>query len=137
MTRMSQIIIHNTETTSQARKLSDNVAQSGLLAWIKLVNHYDPRQGIDMSVELASIVHPIEYFGNAKDIAHAKVVLNEYQQEVARYNSKYPEETLNKDIEMMSIRMIMPEEVTNKITGEAFEDKWQLIKRINKIVEDS
>ena len=33
--------------------------------------------------------------------------------------------------------MIMPEEINNKITGETFEDKWQLIKRINKIVEDS
>ena len=31
----------------------------------------------------------------------------------------------------------MPEEINSKITGEAFEDKWQLIKRINKIVEDS
>ena len=136
-TKMWQIIIHNTETTSQARKLSDNASQSGLLGWMKLVTHYDPRQGIDMSAELARIVHPREYFGRATDIAHAKVLLNEYQQEVARYNAKYPKETLNKDIEIMSIRMIMPDEINNKITGETFEDKWQLIKRINKIVEDS
>ena len=33
--------------------------------------------------------------------------------------------------------MIMPEEITSKITGEAFEDKWQLIKRINQIIGDS
>ena len=136
-TKTWQVILHNTETTSQARKLSENALQSGLLGWMKLVNHYDPRQGIDMSAELARIVHPQEYFGKAKDIAHAKVLLNEYQQEVARYNAKYPREALNKDIEMMSIRMIMPEEINNKITGETFEDKWQLIKRINKIVEDS
>ena len=62
---------------------------------------------------------------------------NEYQQDVARYNCKYPKEPSNTDIEMMSIRMIMPEEINNKITGESFEDKWQLIRRINKIVEDS
>ena len=134
---MWQIIIHNTESTSQARKLSDNTMQSGLLGWMKLVTHYDPRQGIDMSAELARIVHPTEYFGKAKDIAQTKVLLNEYQQEVARYNAKYPKEALNKDIEMMSIRMIMPEEINNKLTGETFEDKWELIKRINKIVEDS
>ena len=84
-----------------------------------------------MSAELARIVHPKEYFGRAKDIGHAKVLLNEYQQEVARYNAKYPKEALNTDIEMMSIRMIMPEEITNKITGETFDDKWQLIRRIN------
>ena len=47
-TKVWQIIIHNTETTSQARKLSDNASQSGLLGWMKLVTHYDPRQGIDM-----------------------------------------------------------------------------------------
>ena len=114
---MWQIKIRTTEASSQARKLSDNTLQSGLLGWMKLVTHYDPGQGIDMSAELARIVHPKEYFGKARDIAHAKILLNEYQQEVARYNAKYPKETLNQDIEMMSIRMIMPEEINNRITG--------------------
>ena len=43
--------------------------------------------------------------------------------EVARYNTKYPKEILNKDIEMMSIRMLVPEEVISKLTGETFRDK--------------
>ena len=91
--KLWQVITHSTD--GEARKMADNSEQSGIIGWRNLVTHYDPRQGIDMSSDMSRIVYPREHFGRAKDVGQAKILLNEYQQEVKRYNNKYPFDAIN------------------------------------------
>ncbi len=49
--------------TGQERKAAGNASKPGLLAWMKLVAHYDPGRGIHMSVAFARSIHPREFIG--------------------------------------------------------------------------
>ena len=120
--KMWQIITHCVE--GDAKRLANNAEQSGTIGWIQLVSHYDPRKGIDMSSDMARVVYPTQYIGKAKDIHQAKIVLNDYLQEITKYNLKYPFDPINPEIEIMAIRALMPEEVNNKITLSVTNISW-------------
>ena len=63
--KLGYIIIKKTEGVAQ--KTADNAEESGVKGWIRIVGHYDQRQGTDVSAEMSRLIWTGESFGKAKN----------------------------------------------------------------------
>ena len=117
-------------------RLADNAEESGVDAWTRMVAHYDQRQGTDVTTEMPRLIWTNESFGKAATLEEAKTRINEYEQEVARFEQKRKNHIIDEELKEVAIRRMMPEEITKKFNGGkvAVQD---LFNNIIRYVDDS
>ena len=138
--KLWQVITHSTEGI--IKQVADNKEESGLKSWMKLMRNYDQLQTVDKQSHMAKSIYTERHFGRAKTHEQLRAKINDYEQELARFNEKYGEEgkgddqIISKDMQLMAIKLMLPEEMLSRFKGDMPKETATLKEEINNYIDD-
>ena len=114
-----------------------NPSESGFQGWAQLVQHFDPRSGVDKTLAYSRIVNPVMVFGQANDTSQARQIMLKWEEEKAQYVKKFCQ--IDEEAQKLGLKSIMPKSMfgeSGAFRGRSYDSYDELRKEILGFVED-